>query len=86
MSERIAYCGVDCAVCPDFTQEKCPGCRESVWPEGDLCPPIACCARHGIELCGQCGEFPCQMMREFYEESDSHRAAYDRMRRLCPEE
>ena len=81
-AEQIACCGVDCAVCADFRQDACPGCRESTWPENDLCPPIACCVRRGITLCGDCEAFPCAMMREFYEESDSHRAAYARMRRL----
>ena len=40
--EQIGFCGVDCAACPDFLSEKCPGCREIVWPEGDSCPPVAC--------------------------------------------
>ena len=78
--ERVGYCGVDCAVCPDFLNGTCPDCRSSVWPEGDPCPPIACCREKGIEACGACGDFPCQRMAEFYEESDSHRAAFERMR------
>ena len=81
-SELIAYCGVNCAACPDLAEKKCPGCRKSEWPEGDPCPPVACCTRRGIQVCGQCEAFPCQMMREFYEESDSHRAAYERMRSI----
>ena len=77
--ELIAFCGVDCAACSDYREEKCPGCRKSEWPDGDPCPPIACCLRRKIESCGRCGDFPCEMMREFYEESDGHRAAYARM-------
>lgn len=77
--EQIAFCGVDCASCQDFRERKCPGCRKSEWPEGDPCPPVACCEKRGIAVCGQCEDFPCPMMREFYGESDSHRAAFDRM-------
>ena len=80
----IAYCGVDCAACPDYTEQNCPGCRESEWPDGDPCPPVACCQKREIDFCGQCADFPCEMMREFYEESESHREARARMRRMFP--
>ena len=79
----IGYCGVDCAACDDLTSGKCPGCRKTEWPADDPCPPAGCCARRKIPFCGDCGEFPCGMMRDFYEESDSHRAARDRMARLA---
>ena len=77
---QIAFCGVDCSVCPDLLSNKCPGCRQSEWPEGDACLPVACCGERGISCCGECGEFPCGDMKEFYEESESHRQAYERMR------
>ena len=74
-----AYCGVDCSGCADYKNRKCPGCRESTWPDGDECPPVSCCRKQGIVFCGDCSRFPCKMMREFYEESDSHRDAYRRL-------
>ena len=77
--ELTGYCGVDCAVCTDYTGGVCPGCRRSVWPEGDACPPVACCRKREIPLCRDCRDFPCRMMAEFYEESESHRQAYERM-------
>lgn len=80
IDESIAYCGVDCGVCGDYTAGTCPGCRKSVWPTDDPCPPVGCCRRRGISCCGECGDFPCGMMRGFYEESESHRAAGERMR------
>lgn len=79
---KIGFCGVDCAACPDYLNEICPGCRESVWPEGDACPPIACCGEKKISCCGLCPDFPCTMMREFYGESESHEEAFRRMRFL----
>ena len=75
----MGYCGVDCAACPDLKREKCPGCRQTVWPENDPCPPVGCCRRQGIDCCGACPQFPCAMMAAFYEESESHRAARVRM-------
>ena len=77
--DLIAYCGVDCAACSDYTGGKCPGCRQTDWQEGDVCLPVECCRKRGIECCGECAEFPCGEMRDFYAESESHRRAYDRM-------
>lgn len=76
---HIAYCGVDCAACPDYLTGKCPDCRHSEWPDGDACMPIVCCQRKGIDCCGRCDVFPCGDMTGFYEESESHRAACVRM-------
>ena len=56
---HIAYCGVDCAACPEYLSGKCPDCRHSQWPDGDPCMPIACCQSKGIDCCGRCASFPC---------------------------
>lgn len=77
-----AYCGVDCSACGDLAAGKCPGCRMTEWPDGDECPPVACCRAKGVPFCGGCAEFPCGMMREFYDESESHRQAFRLMSRL----
>ncbi len=79
-SAQIAFCGVDCSVCPDMLSKKCPGCRATVWPEGDACMPVACCGEKNISCCGKCADFLCGEMKEFYKESESHRQAYERMR------
>ena len=78
-NDMIAYCGVDCSVCSDLTEGKCPGCRRTVWPEGDECMPVACCRKKGVDFCGACPGFPCEDMKGFYEESESHREAFARM-------
>jgi hypothetical protein len=75
----LAYCGVDCAACGDYSGGKCPGCRQTDWSEGDACMPIECCRRRAITFCGECPDFPCAEMRDFYQESESHARAYDRM-------
>lgn len=84
-SELRGFCGVDCAPCPDYASGACPGCRKSVWPEDDTCPPVVCCQERGIRLCGRCGDFPCAMMQEFYQESESHREAGRLMREVFAE-
>ncbi len=81
--ERIAYCGVDCGLCPDLAAKKCPGCRATEWGD-DPCPPVGCCSAKGISFCGECGGFPCADMAAFYEESEGHREAYRRMCALRP--
>ena len=80
-----AYCGVDCAACPDYTGGKCPGCRDTDWQEGDICLPVACCREKGIDFCGECPDFPCAEMGDFYKESESHERAYARMLSLREE-
>ena len=78
-SDPIAYCGVDCAACADYTGGECPGCRQTDWQAGDMCLPVECCRRRGIRFCGECPAFPCEDMKAFYAESDSHARAYARM-------
>ena len=79
MNRDIAFCGVDCSVCPDYISKKCPSCRLTRWKDGDICMPVMCCREKGIDFCAFCGEFPCGDMADFYGESDSHKAAYRRM-------
>ncbi|MBR6006170.1 MAG: DUF3795 domain-containing protein [Clostridia bacterium] len=78
--QRIAYCGVDCYECGSYKRGACTGCRAAEWEEDDICKPVACCRAKGISFCRECGEFPCEEMRAFYEESENHRRAYRRMR------
>lgn len=85
MDQPIAYCGVDCFACADYKTGVCPSCRLTEWDEDDLCMPVRCCREKGIEACAFCGGFPCADMRAFFEESDSHKAAYRRLLRMRDE-
>ncbi|MDO5137525.1 MAG: DUF3795 domain-containing protein [Oscillospiraceae bacterium] len=78
-NEKIAYCGVNCSVCPDYLEGKCPSCRDTEWKEDDICMPVRCCREKRIEYCGFCDGFPCKEMEAFYNESDSHIDAYLKM-------
>ena len=84
-TNELGYCGVICSTCSDFISSACPGCRASVWPEGDACPPVACCWERGITVCGLCDDFPCSMMVDFYDESESHRRAGELMQQVFRE-
>ena len=79
METTIAFCGVDCAACADYLNNTCPSCRLTRWKEDDICMPVRCCRKKGIDACAFCEGFPCESMAEFYEESDSHKAALRRM-------
>lgn len=74
--EMTAYCGVDCAACPDLIGRRCPGCRQTDWQEGDICLPAECCRGKKISFCGECPSFLCADMKAFYEESESHERAF----------
>ena len=77
--KMIAYCGVDCSECDDYKNNKCPSCRLSEWTDDDICRPVKCCIEKGIEFCSECDVFPCKDMKDFYEESESHREAFTRL-------
>ena len=80
---HIAFCGVDCSVCPDHLSGKCPNCRKSFRSHGDACMPAACCGKKGLLCCGDCESFPCADMAGFFAESEGHRQALARMRKVA---
>ena len=47
--------GFDCAGCPNITKP--------CW--GDSCPVKDCCEGKGLEHCGLCGDFPCELLNSF---------------------
>ncbi|MBR6472310.1 MAG: DUF1653 domain-containing protein [Firmicutes bacterium] len=77
--EFIGFCGVDCSACPDFLNSKCPGCRQSIGLNDEECMAAQCCMDRGILICGQCKDYPCEDMKDFFEESDGHREARKRI-------
>lgn len=77
--DLIAYCGVDCSVCQDYLDGKCPSCRETEWTKDDMCMPVKCCRAKDIDFCAGCGEFPCTDMKDFYDETERHWEAFLRM-------
>lgn len=59
-------CGLLCAQCAYREQMNCPGCVHMDKPFwGDSCPVKVCCEGKGHSHCGQCGQFPCEMLHQF---------------------
>ena len=74
----IGVCGLDCGLCPRYYtvgKSRCPGCGGAGFIEKHpSCSFITCCVRkRGLEVCGQCPEFPCPKFKseEQYEGEES---------------
>lgn len=77
--DLIGFCGVDCSACPDYLNFKCPGCRASIGMSEEECMAAQCCMDKNILVCSQCREYPCDNMKDFFMESESHKAAEKRL-------
>ncbi len=77
--DLIGFCGVDCSACPDYLNFKCPGCRASIGLSEEECMAAQCCMDKNILVCSQCREYPCDNMKDFFMESESHKAAEKRL-------
>jgi hypothetical protein len=60
----IGVCGLDCGLCPRYYTvgtSRCPGCGgPGFLDKHPSCSFITCCVKkRGLEVCGQCPEFPC---------------------------
>jgi len=51
------------------------------YPKGRDCPIRVCCEEKGILFCGECSQFECAGMKEFYSKS-----GYENLRRRMLEE
>ena len=59
-------CGIVCSECEYRASVGCNGCTtidKPFW--GDSCPLKACCETKGLEHCGQCDGFPCELLVGF---------------------
>ncbi len=58
-------CGIYCVACVNFTEKlTCKGCRND--PRHEQCEIYECCVKQGGKLfCFECGEFPCERIKEF---------------------
>ena len=63
---NISVCGYDCHACKFFKDKECAGCRiaaplnKCVWGGG--CDLHNCATSKGFNHCGQCPDFPCEML------------------------
>ncbi len=64
-------CGILCSECTYREQMGCKGCTEIDKPFwADACPVKSCSESKKCEHCGQCGDFPCDLLKQFaYDEN-----------------
>jgi hypothetical protein len=56
-------CGVCCNSCERKENGSCKGCLHMDKPFwGGVCKVKSCCEEKGLNFCGKCGEFPCEML------------------------
>ena len=66
--EELAPCGIFCGACPSFGAP-CRGCSSDEPGQGGCnkqeCPVRICCYQNEkVSFCGECGQFPCAIIRE----------------------
>jgi hypothetical protein len=75
----VGVCGLDCGLCPRYYTvgtSRCPGCGGPGFSDKHpSCSFITCCVKKkGLEVCGQCPEFPCSKFKS--EEEHRQRESY----------
>lgn len=59
-------CGILCSECAYREQMNCQGCTQIQKPFwGDSCPLKSCCEEKSQEHCGNCVNFPCDLLNQF---------------------
>lgn len=59
-------CGILCSKCEFKEQMNCAGCITITKPFwGDTCPVKSCCEDKKHVFCGECEQFPCQLLHSF---------------------
>ncbi len=59
-------CGILCSECTYREQMGCKGCVQIDKPFwGDCCPVKSSCEAKKHAHCGQCGAFPCDLLKQF---------------------
>lgn len=65
-SKIESRCGISCSKCQFLKGKMCNGCTKIVKPFwGDSCPVKECCESKNIDNCGNCQEFPCNVLHSF---------------------
>lgn len=73
-NETLAFCGIYCGGCKNYKENaNCMGCRYEETLVDD-CPTRSCAMAKGLLHCGECGDFPCPTLKEFYEDGMRHHA------------
>ena len=70
--EKLSMCGLYCGGCKNFKEHlNCQGCRNEKELVDD-CPTRECCINKGYLHCGECIDFPCSVLNDFYNDGIRH--------------
>ena len=59
-------CGILCSECEFRESKGCEGCTVIQMPFwGEECAIKTCCEKKGLDYCGQCEIFPCDILFQF---------------------
>lgn len=58
-------CGSLCNECEWRERTGCTGCTNLEKPFWGECAVKLCCEGKNLEHCGQCSDFPCELLKEF---------------------
>ncbi len=59
-------CGLHCSICEYKSTYGCGGCIETNGhPFYGECSLAKCCQEKGVTYCGECKEFPCELLTKF---------------------
>lgn len=58
-------CGLLCSQCEFRASMGCGMCVNSPAPFHGACAVKNCCEEKGLEYCGTCSQFPCQLLKEY---------------------
>lgn len=70
-------CGICCSKCQFLKDKTCQGCTKITKPFwGDVCPLKACAEEKKLACCGECSNFPCDLLVSFaYDEKQGDNGA-----------
>ena len=61
-----AYCGLKCSECDYREANNCGGCIATLGkPFYGECSIAECAISKNIRFCGECAEFPCELLNQF---------------------
>lgn len=58
-------CGIECNKCEYKESHGCKGCINITNPFWGECPVKECCESKELNNCGECLDFPCELLNEF---------------------
>ncbi|MCI8778578.1 MAG: DUF3795 domain-containing protein [Bacilli bacterium] len=88
-TKKESRCGISCSECHFLSDKVCEGCTNISKPFwGDSCQVKSCCENKNLECCGECSEFPCDLLKAFAydEEQGDNGLRIENCKKWCSKE